>query len=451
MAKSDKIILKDTSPFETENKENQKALEDIYKKLLEGGNKYVDIIGGGIRRNDDEKILYRPYESFQRCKEWTAGRFVGEASFKLEGKNKVIRLVIKPRFGTQFLVHMLEVINNYRLPESIMKLKDGDDWNNIYQLILRYLWLAKFSKADRYGLPKQTVKRTYDGVQIRGRLNVRKSIRPYFLKKEVVSEYREKEIDNTIGRIVYKAYTILSDKKNGLTNIPPQIQDSINDLISRYKGDHQIKISEREYLSINYKSIYVSWKPLVDLSWQIIKQRGFDPDQCIEEDGFGIFFDMAEIWESYIGKVLSDKFHHYTENNSNFSLFEKFDQKIIPDYISREYDDTMNSAVAVGDAKYMNLENRSKLEGEQTYSVYYKTIMYMHRFNSRKGFIFYPIAPGEDEDDGFKECQIQEYQIKNTDSSIIMVGFRVPKMQNTTNYKEELKNFQDKVFRVLES
>lgn len=45
------------------------------------------------------------------------------------------------------------------------------------------------------------------------------------------------------------------------------------------------------------------------------------------------------------------------------------------------------------------------LRREQTYSVYYKTIMYMFRFNSQKGFIFYPM----EHDDPAKE--VQEFQI----------------------------------------
>lgn len=442
-------------------------LEVIHKKLSEG-NSVVPIGLGTSKKRDDENIIYRPYESFTRSNEWMAGRYVGEASFKLtkedfaqyklkaqELRNFIqesILLSIKPRFGTPFLCHMLEEIYNFKMPESAMQHGEGVAWNKFYQLILRQLWIAKFAKADKYGLPRQTVKRSHQGMQIRGHLNVRKSILPFFTKKEVVSEYREKEVDDMIGRIVYKAYDILADKETGLRNLPPQVQESINDLYSRYHGE-QIKITEHDYQSIRYKSIYVSWKPLVDFSWQIIKHRGYNPEQSIDEQGYGLFFDMAEIWEAYIGKLLEKDFMHCTERNSNIRLFENEEEKqfqrIIPDYLSRDW--TNEKAKAVGDAKYMNLAGKEILQGEQTYSVYYKTIMYMYRFNSQKGFVFYPMNPDESEN---KEL-VEPFTIGGEkNGQFYKVGLRLPK-NDDKDYVNKLKvaegEFQEAASNILKN
>lgn len=433
-------------------------LDYIYEVLQKKSRSAITLFNNKIE--NDEKILYRPYESFTHSPEWMAGRFVGEMvvtvpkdvfSTGKRTKNGVkVKLIIHPRFGTPFLCHMLEEIYNFKMPESAMQHGEGALWNKFYQFILRQLWIAKFAKADKYGLPRQTEKRTHQGMQIRGHLNVRKSILPFFTKKEVVSEYREKEVDDMIGRIVYKAYDILADKETGLRNLPPQVQESINDLYSRYHGE-QIKITEHDYQSIRYKSIYVSWKPLVDFSWQIIKHRGYNPEQSIDEQGYGLFFDMAEIWESYIGKLLEKDFMHCTERNSNIRLFEneqeKQFQRIIPDYLSRDW--TNEKALAVGDAKYMNLAGKEILQGEQTYSVYYKTIMYMYRFNSQKGFIFYPMDPNESEN---KEL-VQPFTIAGEKKGqFYMVGLRLP--QNDDNdYVSKLKaaegEFQKAVNDIL--
>lgn len=413
---------------------------------------------GGIEHDDNnEPLIYAPFTFFQKSHNWMAGRYIGEMVVKLPKSDiqnartdKVVRLLIRPRFGTTFLCHMLEEIYNFKMPESAMQHGDGVVWNKFYQLILRQLWIAKFAKADKYGLPRQTVKRTHQGMQIRGHLNVRKSILPFFTKKEVVSEYREKEVDDMIGRIVYKAYDILADKETGLRNLPPQVQESINDLYSRYHGE-QIKITEHDYQSIRYKSIYVSWKPLVDFSWQIIKHRGYNPEQSIDEQGYGLFFDMAEIWEAYIGKLLEKDFMHCTERNSNIRLFENEEEKqfqrIIPDYLSRDW--TNEKAKAVGDAKYMNLAGKEILQGEQTYSVYYKTIMYMYRFNSQKGFIFYPMDPNESEN---KEL-VQPFTIAGEKKGqFYKVGLRLPQ-NDDKDYVSKLKaaegEFQEAVGEIL--
>lgn len=422
--------------------EVEAILDNFYKELQKKTVSAVTLWDN--KKEGDDKILYRPYESFTHSPEWMAGRFVGEISLVIpakdkRSKNKRIKLIIEPRFGTPFLCHMLEEIYNFKMPESAMQHGEGVVWNKFYQLILRQLWIAKFAKADKYGLPRQTVKRTHQGMQIRGHLNVRKSILPFFTKKEVVSEYREKEVDDMIGRIVYKAYDILADKETGLRNLPPQVQESINDLYSRYHGE-QIKITEHDYQSIRYKSIYVSWKPLVDFSWQIIKHRGYNPEQSVDDQGYGLFFDMAEIWEAYIGKILEKDFMHCTERNSNIRLFENEEEKqfqrIIPDYLSRDW--TNEKALAVGDAKYMNLANKKKLQDEQTYSVYYKTIMYMYRFNSQKGFIFYPM----NHDNPAQE--VQEFQIAGEkNGKFYMIGLRLPK-ENDGNYMTQLKESERK-------
>lgn len=430
---NDKCIIKGENELADNSKPH--LLQFFYDRIVERKMNVQHI--GNKKVEDGEKILYRPYESFTHSSEWMAGRFVGEMVVTVAKKdfnestgsksrnNVKVKLVIKPRFGTTFLCHMLEEIYNFKMPESAMRHGEGVVWNKFYQLILRQLWIAKFAKADKYGLPRQTVKRTHQGMQIRGHLNVRKSILPFFTKKEVVSEYREKEVDDMIGSIVYKAYDILADKETGLRNLPPQVQESINDLYSRYHGE-QIKITEHDYQSIRYKSIYVSWKPLVDFSWQIIKQRGYNPEQSIDEQGYGLFFDMAEIWEAYIGKLLENDFMHCTERNSNIRLFEneqeKQFQRIIPDYLSRDW--TNEKALAVGDAKYMNLTGKEILQGEQTYSVYYKTIMYMYRFNSKKGFIFYPMDSEKSENIDI----VQKFTIGGeTKGQFYKIGLRLPK------------------------
>ncbi len=52
--------------------------------------------------------------------------------------------------------------------------------------------------------------------------------------------------------------------------------------------------------------------------------------------------------------------------------------------------------------------------------------MYMHRFNSQKGFIFYPMEP----DAEGSAHDIKELSIAGTDSKIYMCGFRIPQVQN---------------------
>ncbi len=466
----DEIQPKNTEPskrsnsVKTEDSGKIKRSENIPNNkdnsILIALKQYIDNnkVAGLKMREPEDALIFAPYSSFQKSSKWMAGRYIGELVINLPKKNiknaqkdQTIHLSIKPRFGINFLIHMIEEIYNFHILESTRMQDEGNTWNNIYQLILRKLWIAKFAEADKYGLPRKTVKRTHQGMQIHGHLNVRKSILPFFTKKNVISEYREKEIDDVIGRIVYKAYDILANKETGLQGLPPQVQESINDLYTLYHKQ-QIKVTDHEYLSIQYKSIYQSWKPLVDFSWQIIKHRGFDPERNVDGE-YAMFFDMAEIWEAYIGKILEKNFFHCTEQNSNIRLFkdeqEKEFQRIIPDYISRDW--TNEKATAIGDAKYMDLLEKTNLLGEQTYSVYYKTIMYMYRFNAKKGFIFYPRKTSDTED------SIKTFTIGGENKgALYMIGLNIPQNKDDMNYadyqkmiKKEEENFRNHVNQCL--
>ena len=181
---------------------------------------------------------------FQRV--WQAGRYIGSAQI-----NDII-IKIQPRFGNDWLIAILDDVSHLRLTEDERKKAKGSQ-DELMRRIFWHIWIKKFANADQYGLPRRTVKRTNQGVQIRGHLNARKSIFPFFTKRQVVSEYREKEIDDPICRIVYKAYDILVNRNINKTKVPSQIQDSLNCLYSHYHG-HPISVSAHDYYDINYKS-----------------------------------------------------------------------------------------------------------------------------------------------------------------------------------------------------
>ena len=79
---------------------------------------------------------------------------------------------------------------------------------------------------------------------------------------------------------------------------------------------------------------------------------------------------------------------HYTRS-SRFHLLQtingKHFQQVIPDY----YDEERR---LVADAKYIPLHRYDDLDAERAAAVYYKTIMYMYRFDTKVGFLFHPCS-----------------------------------------------------------
>ena len=155
---------------------------------------------------------------------------------------------------------------------------------------------------------------------------------------------------------------------------------------------------------------------------KILKHEGLKYDDDRNNQVYGILFDGAWLWEEYIAEVLQNDFEHYTSENSNFQLLEysgKRKQKIIPDYISKD-------KRIVADAKYIQL-NKNFLYGEdRATAIYYKTIMYMMRFSSKHGILFYP-----------SKCTAEpkKYKIIDTDNYLTEFPFIIP-MEQTNTYNE---------------
>ncbi len=167
---------------------------------------------------------------------------------------------------------MLEEIFNIRITTSASQTSKSFDWQHYIKRIIAFIWLQKLANANLHGVPKTQVKREYRGQAIRGRLEVRQSMKPLHRSNAVVSTFREKQIDEHIAQIIFQAYQILkSDFEIGKINIPDSAKEAINQVHSVVQN--KIYISESNYKNIKYKDIYLSWKPLVDLSWDISQAK----------------------------------------------------------------------------------------------------------------------------------------------------------------------------------
>lgn len=356
-----KITAKDCSPFYVgKDKEKRIDVDNPNNKILQ---KFIlsvspiNIYGDNSRQYDeDSKLAYSPWESHpldDGTRAWFAGRYIGTSFID---NNEII---IEPRFGITWLSYLADEVFHFRFINDNSKNNTKGKLNELYKQLFWSIWIRKFAEADIYGLPRQTAKHTQTGMQIRGRLNAYKSIIPLFTKQKVVSEYREKELDDGICRIVYKAYDLLARNSRINMQPPQQIQESINTLYFRYHGE-VINVTAHDYQSISYKNIYQSWKPLVDFSWQII--NNLLQSTKAGGKGFSIFLDVAEIWEAFLRKKLgeafsSDGWRVLSVEECHYGIYQDsfFKREIIPDIILQKGDEYM-----VFDAKYKRMLGRKE-------------------------------------------------------------------------------------------
>ena len=104
---------------------------------------------------------------------------------------------------------------------------------------------------------------------------------------------------------------------------------------------------------------------------------------------YGLLFDGAWLWEEYLNTFLDEDFEHpeNLKGNGRKYLFKKGKQPIYPDFISKS-----GTPKLVADAKYIPLDEHKSYgeDSERAISIYYKTITYMYRFETDRGFLLYP-------------------------------------------------------------
>lgn len=334
--------------------------------------------------------------------------------------------------------------------------------NNILDLLM-VMFPQMLKDAMSQGLYKEYRTYQYNDARARGTIEVNRFIREDIpFQGKVAYRTREFSHDNKILQLVRHTIEYMRHHPwgHGLLNNDMDTRSNVLQIVNAtptYTKRDRLKVLNDNRRPVSHP-YYTKYRALQQLCVSILRHDGLQYGD--EKDKVhGILFDGAWLWEEYMAVVLREQFDHFTQKNA-FDLFQgeagKYFQKIIPDYLSKGWADGDNaSAKAVADAKYMRLEDRLKLQGEQAYSVYYKTIMYMHRFNSKKGFIFYPMEPSPE------GHEIKELSIAGTESKIYMCGFRIPQVSEVENstrnstsvssdfaaFRVKMENCSEKSFR----
>lgn len=441
MAKTNNITLsaKDCSLFD-KNPENEDIM--LFLDKMARSNLILGM-SSNERFEDKSFIAERLYDREAKESKWRAGRYIGELAFSSGRKN--IKVSIKPRFGDNHLSDMLSEIYNIKIPKT----KSDTNSNNKevwIRKILSIIWLNKLATANKFGLPRINVKESYKGYFIKGRINIRKSIVPFLHNKQIVSDYSSKQYDEVIIRILNQAYNIMSS--NFATNIPENAQDAINKM-SSFSSSLGNRVSVSEYKNIHYKSIYQSYKDIVDFSWKIINNKSFFMSTDFgNKESFGLFIDMAEIWELYLEKVLKKHFNDWVITSQNdFPIYNKpkmfFKTSIRPDIIMRK---RKGNKIAVFDAKWKKMDfikydfDRSDFFQINTYIAFLKTEN--PQSDVVCGGLLYPLTEEISVDNSHAEKWLN-----NSETKFIVDGIQMKK--NEEEYEYKTQEFIDRLKQIL--
>ncbi len=427
----------DCMPFQ-----NETVSADVLQEFLTTQCSNVFRFSSNKKVDTDSKLAEYDYNRHQ----WIAGRFVGEAFFKYNGIDYNIR--VKPRFGESFLFKMLEEIFNIRITKSSSTQKGIKDWQLYYiKHIIAFIWIQKLADVNLHGLPKKNDKKIYQGQTIRGKLNVRKTIPLYYQSQQLASNYYEKQIDTLIAQIIYQAYQILKeDFYIANINIPDTALEALNQI--QASANRKEYISETQYLNIKYKEIYLSWKPFIDLSWDIIQRKQLSQKQNNTNNGFGFFIDMAEIWEQYLRVILTKnlQIEGWTYRRVNEIAYKGFffRRELIPDLVFQKGD-----MISVWDAKYKRMSgNFNDVDRSDFFQIHTYIQYYRNKFNVVAGGLLYPITSNQIDFDKYYSNYLLNKEGEKTEFCID--GIKLSEENHNDNLEINQKEFIKRIIKKLE-
>lgn len=345
-----------------------------------------------VKDKDTDIVLFRKLGS-----QWFTGNFVGVLSLGNDGSIEIYSRFEDDNHRFAFINHMLNKI--YDLNDLFLTQGGNNKTELNFDLLLKLSFLSKLKNAYREGEYKSYEKVHKNDTSPRGTIDIARHIKLNLCPEnyKVAYSYNEYTSKNSYIYLVRLCYEMLF--QNGKK---PKVKE-VDDLL--FKSQDYWSYDKRQIIHKNENKpitspLFKCHRDLQKFCLDVLKHKKMTLDSFGTEDGkYGVLIDCAWLWEEYVATLLKDYFIHKTmssKEKDNLFVDEKGKgfQRIIPDYVGK------NFLPVIADAKYMNLYGRRDLQDEQRNSVYYKTVMYMQRYQAKLGMIFYPsISEGDNAED----------------------------------------------------
>lgn len=385
-----------------------------------------------LEYNDNEKIIHTT----------NLVGFIGEDNVEIEITSRFSESGNEQDF---FLYYMLSKI----FSANIVNMEVGGGSLKELDLLL-FVFPRLLKSAMQQGLYKEYVKKEYNDSNVRGIININQHIRYNNPPNgRIAYTTREFSYDNDITQLIRHTIEYMSTIPMGRTllNSDKEIERYVRQIVQvtplYQKGERRrIITANRIPLSHPY---YNRYKALQQICLAILRKEkmshGSNSNQV-----HGLLIDIAWLWEEYIANILQEHnagFNHYTGKNS-FKLFSNVDsnksfQTVIPDYLHE------NNFVA--DAKYIPLHRYEHLDAERASAVYYKTIMYMYRFATSKGFLFHPCSVTDENENS---VAYSEYEIANNNNCYLYkIGLVIPECNNFAEFKQGITDNETEFCEII--
>ena len=362
-----------------------------------------------------------------------------------------------------FLYYMLEKtmsINQFNWDTSSSK-----DGPQVFDFLL-FFFPKLLKEALSQGMYKKYVYHEYNDANIRGVIDVNRHIRLNIPANGKIA-YRTREFcyDNPVTQLIRHTIEFIRRKSFGksILHNDPDTEACVQQIIQAtptYQAQQRQAVINENLRPVIHP-FYTKYTALQKLCLRILRHEKLSYGQANDNKIHGILIDAAWLWEEYVGRILSEKgigLAHYTRS-SRFRLLQttngKHFQQAIPDYYDKE-------RKLVADAKYIPLHRYDHLDADRASAVYYKTIMYMYRFDTKKGFLFHPCscedAKKAKDNPNLSHLDIDDWSIKGNyqiedreDCHLHEVGMIIPTAEKYEEFQKGMNGAEGQFISQIEN
>lgn len=365
----------------TDRKHLQQLFSSVYElKLGAEQLKQVKIFNFKRRRffePDKERLILKLYskEKLEQEKEYfvQTGLYAGVLFYK------GCKINITSKHGDAFLKRMLNFVNDIYVDNQRVKAKK-DETENQFLFIIAYLFIQSLEKAAVLGLPQQYKKHQERSHKVRGSIDFND-----YLKKDIpfqgklTGNFRERLYVQGIVDVLYLSLRKL-ERLFG-KEIHSRLL-GLNQLLKQhYSGcyvSHETIQKAKVHQSIS-NPMYGGFKKVLEYAEIILLDKDLIPNNDEPQStAAGYLFDIAELYELYLEKLLSRNFSEWqVSGQEELPIYQQqfYKRSMFPDLVMRH---KANGKVVVFDAKFKKMEmqnsdvDRVDLHQIHSYSGYYR-------------------------------------------------------------------------------
>lgn len=329
----------------------------------------------GFEHNEERQILkLYSKEKGEHRKEYfiQTGLYAGRIFYK------GCKINITTKYGDAFLKRMLNFVNNIYVDNEHISAKKDESENQLL-FIIAYLFIQSLEKAAVLGLPQQYIKHQERSHKVRGGIDFHEYLkRDIPFKGTITSNFRERKYVREIVDVLYLALRKLErffgeEIHSRLLGLSQLLTENYSGQYSNYATIQKAKASN----TIS-NPMYSGFKRVLDYAEIILLDKDLMPDNENQQLATtGYLFDIAELFELYLEKLLSRNFPEWSVSGQDeLRIYQQqfYGRPMYPDLVMTN---KITGDVVVFDAKFKNMAmrnadiDRMDLHQIHSYSGYY--------------------------------------------------------------------------------